>query len=206
MIKKIKILLVIASLALTLSLMSNTYSRYVAGATGNLDMVFAKWQILVNDTDITGNNSSAINLVPVIDENANVATNKIAPSTKGHFDIVIDPSNVDLSFDYAINLSVTNDDMPDLMITKYAILDEDYIDNDEITTTPIDNNMINGNLDYNNEIENFAFEPFTIRVYFEWYDGVDEQMTDEDDTAIGNKAATEDIPLEITATINFNQK
>ena len=206
MIKKIKILLVIASLALTLSLMSNTYSRYVAGATGNLDMVFAKWQILVNDTDITGNNSSAINLVPVIDKNANVATNKIAPSTKGHFDIVIDPSNVDLSFDYAINLSVTNDDMPDLMITKYAILDEDYIDSDEITTTPIDNNMINGNLDYNNEIENFAFEPFTIRVYFEWYEGVDEQMTDEDDTAIGNKAATEDIPLEITATINFNQK
>ena len=206
MIKKIKILLVIASLALTLSLMSNTYSRYVAGATGNLDMVFAKWQILVNDTDITGNNSSAINLVPVIDENANVATNKIAPSTKGHFDIVIDPSNVDLSFDYAINLSVTNDDMPDLMITKYAILDEDYIDSDEITTTPIDNNMINGSLDYNNEVENFAFEPFTIRVYFEWYEGVDEQMTDEDDTAIGNKAATEDIPLEITATINFNQK
>ena len=206
MIKKIKILLVIASLALTLSLMSNTYSRYVAGATGNLDMVFAKWQILVNDTDITGNNSSAINLVPVIDENANVATNKIAPSTKGHFDIAIDPSNVDLSFDYAINLSVTNDDMPDLMITKYAILDEDYIDSDEITTTPIDNNMINGSLDYNNEVENFAFEPFTIRVYFEWYEGVDEQMTDEDDTAIGNKAATEDIPLEITATINFNQK
>ena len=55
---KCKILLIIASLALTLSLMSNTYSRYVANTTGNVDIAFANWQILVNDNDILAQNTS----------------------------------------------------------------------------------------------------------------------------------------------------
>ena len=103
MVKKFKILLVIMSLAVTLSIMSNTFSRYVSGATGNIDMAFSKWQILVNQVDITDGSSSSIDLVPVIEENDNVATNTVAPGTKGYVDIDIDPTNVDVSFDYSIN-------------------------------------------------------------------------------------------------------
>ena len=44
MLKKIKVLILIASLAITLSLMSNTYSRYVASSNGNVEIEFAKWQ------------------------------------------------------------------------------------------------------------------------------------------------------------------
>ena len=96
--------------------------------------------------------------------------------------------------------------MPDLMITKYAILDKDYIDGDEITTTNIENNVINGTLDFDKETENYKFEPFTIRVYFEWYEGLDEQMNDEQDSKIGNDASINDTKLQIQATINFEQK
>lgn len=204
--KKFKILLLLISLSLTLGLMSNTYSRYVANTTGDVEIAFAKWQILLNNEDITSGTTSTLDITPVIEENQNIENNTIAPSSKGYFDVNIDPSNVGVSFNYKIDLKVLNEDMPDLMITKYAILDKDYIDGDEITTTNIENNVINGTLDFDKETENYKFEPFTIRVYFEWYEGLDEQMNDEQDSKIGNDASINDTKLQIQATINFEQK
>ena len=205
MIKKVKILLVILSLAITLNLMSNTFSRYVSKATGNIDMAFSKWQILVNNVDITSNTSSSIDLTPVLEENSNIATNTIAPSSKGYVDIDIDPTNVDVSFDYSINLEVKNEEVKDLLITDYAILDNNYIEGDQIETIPLEKNSINETLLYDNTIDNFKFEPFTVRIYFEWYEGENEQLDDTQDTEIGTKAANENTPLEITASINFEQ-
>ena len=123
---RIKILSIFIPLCLMLCFMSNTYSRYVADTTGNLKMSFAQWQILVNNEDITSNASSSVILNPVIDENKYVENNKIAPSSTGYFDIIIDPSNVDVAFNYSITLDVVNEDIPDLIITKYAILDNNY--------------------------------------------------------------------------------
>lgn len=205
MIKKVKILLVILSLAITLNLMSNTFSRYVSKATGNIDMAFSKWQILVNNVDITSNTSSSIDLTPVLEENSNIATNTIAPSSKGYVDIDIDPTNVDVSFNYSINLEVKNEEVKDLIITNYAILDQNYIEGDQIETIPLEDNTINETLLYDNTIDNFKFEPFTVRIYFEWYEGENEQLNDDEDTEIGTKAANENTPLEITASINFEQ-
>lgn len=204
--KKFKILLLLISSSLTLGLMSNTYSRYVANTTGDVELAFAKWQILLNNEDITNGATSTLDITPVIEENQNIENNTIAPSSKGYFDVNIDPSNVGVSFNYKVDLKVLNEDMPDLMITKYAILDKDYIDGDEITTTNIENNIINGTLDFDKETENYKFEPFTIRVYFEWYEGLDEQMNDEQDSKIGNDASINDTKLQIQATINFEQK
>lgn len=204
--KKFKILLLLISSSFTLGLMSNTYSRYVANTTGDVELAFAKWQILLNNEYITNGTTSTLDITPVIEENQNIENNTIAPSSKGYFDVNIDPSNVGVSFNYKIDLKVLNEDMPDLMITKYAILDKDYIDGDEITTTNIENNVINGTLNFDKETENYKFEPFTIRVYFEWYEGLDEQMNDEQDSKIGNDASINDTKLQIQATINFEQK
>ena len=198
---KFKILMVISSLAFTLSLMSNTYSRYVADVDGDIELLFAKWQILVNDSDITNNTTTSINITPVMEENVNVADNTIAPSSKGYFDIEVDPSNVGVSFNYNITLDVVNENLPDLIISKYAILDSDYIEGDQITTTTILNNIINGTVDYTDTLE-----PFKIRVYFEWYEGADEVMDDTTDTNIGYEATLNDTSLLVNATISFEQK
>ena len=199
---KCKILFIIASLALTLSLMSNTYSRYVANTTGNLDMAFSNWQILVNEIDIIEENSSTIQISPVLLENENIAVNKVAPSTEGYFDINIDPTNVDVSFNYQVNIEVLNENIPDLMITKYAILDDTYTVGDEIVLENLENNTVSGNLKYQ---QGNTFKPFTIRIYFEWYDEADGVMTDEMDTEVGHQAATENTTLQIAATIKFEQ-
>lgn len=201
---KVKFLIVLLSLSITLSLTSNTYSRYVADTTGNLEVSFTNWQILVNETDITSNANSSITLTPIIEENSNIAKNKIAPTSTGYFDIDIDPSNVELSFDYAITLAVENENIPDLMITKYALLNSTDTEEDALEVTNIDGNVIEGSLQYDNSVDDFNFEPFIIRIYFEWYEGIDETMDDEADSLIGTNAQNE--TLRINANIEFSQK
>ena len=201
--RKFKIILLILSLSLTLSYMSNTYSRYVADATGNLEVLFAKWQILVNGQDIEDQTTSSIRLTPVIDANDNVAQGKIAPSSKGHFDIVINPENVDVSFEYAIQLAVLNENMPDIMVTKYSILDNDYVEGTTLDIEDIQNNEIIGSFDYT---QGKKYETFIVRVYFEWYEGTSELMNDEADTAVVTALTDENDSLDIEAKIQFKQK
>lgn len=201
MTKKVRVLLLIMSLSLTLSIMSNTYSRYIADATGNVEVLFSKWQIMVNNSDITSNASSTIELVPVIEENVNIKANTIAPSSKGYFDIDIDPTNVGVSFNYTISLDVLNENMPDLMITKYSIIDSTYMEGDNIQINTLNSNTITGTLNYDNSV----YQPFTIRVYFEWFEGNGELMNDAQDTLVAT--STDITPsLNITANISFEQK
>ena len=206
--KRICFVLLLMSCSLCLCFMSSTYSRYVAGTTGNIDILFAKWQILINDQDITSENTSNISITPTIEQNENVKENTIAPTSKGYFDIDIDPTNVDVSFKYTINLNINNEEIPDLMITKYTILPNDYEEGDTIEYTTLQENIITNNLIYDNETENFNFDPFTVRIYFEWYEGEEEQMNDEADTEIGLEAAEaeeEDLTFTINANITFQQ-
>ena len=191
--KKIKIIFLLLSLSLTMAFMSDTYSRYVADTTGDIEVQFAKWQILVNTQDITSGEAKSIDLQPVVIENEHVAANTFAPSSKGYFDIAVDPTNVNVSFGYNISLEVLNKNMPDLMITQYSYLDKNGVEGDK---SDIDNtNNVDGLIEnaiekqvlYNKEK---PFEPFTIRIYFEWFEGEGEKQDDKADTAIGLNAAS----------------
>ncbi len=205
MLKKISFILMLISFSICLGLMSSTYSRYVADTTGNIEVLFAKWQILVNENNITDSSSSSITFVPVIEENENIASNTVAPTSKGYFDIDINPTNVDVSFKYNISLGIENENIPDLMITKYAIFNDSYDEEDPLEIITLTDNTITNNLIYDKDTESFSFEPFTIRIYFEWYEGIDEQMNDSDDTVVGHLAALEDTTFKMNAHINFEQ-
>lgn len=205
MLKKVRFILVFISLSVCLCFMSSTYSRYVADATGNIEVLFAKWQILVSDTDITNNASSTISFVPVIEENENVSSNKIAPGSKGSFDIDIDPTNVEVSFSYSIDLGIENENMPDIKITGYSIVPKDYIEGDPLDVVTLEQNQITDTLNFDKQTEQFQFEAFTIRVYFEWYEGEEELMDDETDSNVGLLAASEGTTLAMSANISFEQ-
>ena len=204
--KKIKIILILLTISVTLSYMSDTYSRYVISANNNVDISFSSWQILINDFDITNNTNNTLEITPVIEESKDIKANTIAPSSKGYFDILINPSNVELSFNYTVDLKILNENLPDILISKYAILDEDYNEKDEITTTAIEENKIKGSLTFDNNTENFKFKPFIIRIYFEWFEGENEQMDDQKDTEVTNDALNNNTKLQIEANITFEQK
>ena len=90
MMKKIKVILLLISLSVCLGLMSGTYSRYVASTKSDINASFSKWQIFVQNFDITNNETSNITLEPIIEENQHVNAGTVAPSSKGYFDIDID--------------------------------------------------------------------------------------------------------------------
>ena len=204
--KKICFILFLISCSFCLCYMSNTYSRYVTGTTSNIDMSFAKWQILVNNQDITNQNNSSISFIPTIEANENTKANTIAPTSKGYFDIDIDPGNVDVSFRYQIDLTVDNEDIPDLIVTKYAVLDNSYQEGDDINYTTLVNNTISEDMLFDNTTQNFAFQPFTVRIFFEWLeDDEDELMDNDSDTEIGISAADDDISFSISANAVFEQ-
>ena len=188
---KFKILIVFVTLAFSLSIMSNTYSRYVADATGDVELTFAKWQILVSEEDITDGEEHTIGITPTILENTNVAAGKLAPTSVGYYDIEIDPTNVETSFNYTINI-LDIENMPDMLITKYEIIDS--LGNS--TEYSINNNTITDTVNYSDSLD-----IFTIRIYFEWYDAEDNQMSDEDDTLISLEES-----VNILTNISFEQK
>ena len=205
--KKIKIILILLTLSVTLSFMSDTYSRYVVNTNSNVEMTFANWQILVNETDITNGTTTSLAITPVIEESEHVKSNTIAPSSKGYFDILINPSNVEVSFNYQVNFKVLNENLTDIKILKYAILDENYVEGEtKIESQDIVDNTITGSLTYDNQTENFTYKPFTIRVYFEWYEGEGETMDNKQDSEIGLDAATNSTKLQIQTTLKFEQE
>ena len=187
--KRIKILIAFVALAFSLSIISTTYSRYVADANGDVALTFAKWQILVNEEDITSGNVESIDITPTIVENDNVASGKLAPSSLGYYDIEIDVSNVETSFDMHITLD--NDDMADLKITSYSIDDGEEID--------IEDGQIDESFDYDDDLETI-----NIRIYFEWYDvdDGDSEMDNEDDTAF----VSNNEEITITTNLSFEQR
>ena len=217
MTKKIKIILLLISMSVCLGLMSSTYSRYVANTTSDINASFSKWEILVQNTDITSNGTSSITIEPIIQGNDHVADGTLAPSSKGYFDINIDPTNVDVSFNYNISLDIVDGELlPDLMITKYVIIyDGDTEEQSQVEY--VVGSTISDTLYYQNktlldeeepiieEEESFSFKPFTIRVYFEWYEGDNQEMDNAEDTEICTLAVTEDVSFYMTAQISFTQ-
>ena len=194
---KFKVLIVFAILAFALSIVSNTYSRYVAAAEESIDLALANWQILLNDEDITSSSSSIGTINPVILENENVANNKLAPSSVGYFDIDIDASFVEISFNYNIKIN-KNEVLNDLLITKYKVIEEGT-NPEETDYINVINNEINGTVDYSDEA---SAKSFKIRVFFEWFDDVNEESDDESDTEIVKNNSS----LTLDATIKFTQK
>ena len=206
MLKKVCFIFLLISASVCVSLMSSTYSRYVADTTGNIDISFAKWQILVNDSDIISQKDSTISFTPVMVENENVAANTFAPASEGYIDIEIDPTNVEVSFNYKIDLSVDSKEVTDLKITKYAIAETDYIETEEDLEFIEENvNSITNDMIFDNNAKEFKFNKFIVRVYFEWVEGENETMDDEADSLVGNAAATSDLTFKVNANITFEQ-
>ena len=184
---KIKFFIALISLVYCISLIQDTYAKYVSSASGNATMSIARWNILVNDTDIKNNSNFTNTITPVFEGNENIANNVIAPTSTGYFDIVLDGANADVSFNYTINLEVDEtSDVSDLVIEKYTI----GSDPTEYTYDgTISNNIILTDIN----------KTISYRFYVTWNDSETASMDNVGDTlAAGGKA-------KIAVSINFIQ-
>lgn len=203
---KIRLLLFVLFLSLFLVAAKSTYARYATSTTGEANLNMAQWQISVNNQNITENYNTQLSFTPVIEENENVKSGTVAPGSTGYFDIQINPEKVDVSFSYNIMLQLPEDSVvSDLKITHYAIIPSGQDDN-SIQKIPYTGSSIENVLKYDNQTSNFKFSPFTVRVYFEWYDGQDDLMDDAADTEVSQKVNnSEDVNFNILASLSFKQ-
>ncbi len=203
---KIRLLLFVLFLSLFLVAAKSTYARYATSTTGEANLNMAQWQISVNNQNITENYNTQLSFTPVIEENENVKSGTVAPGSTGYFDIQINPEKVDVSFSYNIMLQLPEDSVvSDLKITHYAIIPSGQDDN-SIQKIPYTGSSIENVLKYDNQTSNFKFSPFTVRVYFEWYDGQDNLMDDAADTEVSQKVNnSEDVDFNILASLSFKQ-
>lgn len=103
-IKKQKIILIVLFLIISaILLFGYSYSKYITQVNGKGVIDVAKWAFLVNGETASITN---LNLAQTYRADTLVA-NKIAPGTKGSFDIVIDTTGSDVGIDY--NVAFTNE-------------------------------------------------------------------------------------------------
>lgn len=172
--RKITFLLALLALFYCVSLIQSTYAKYLSTADADTNITIARWNILVNNQDISQNSNFSGVLEPTFTGNENIKEGVIAPTATGYFDVTLDGSTTDVSFSYDISLSEADDNtVTDLKITKYEIDGQSYTYN-----SPINGNILLSD-------QNRAL---TVRVYVEWVDQTDDEtMTNVDDTTAANE-------------------
>ena len=165
-----------------------TYAKYRKQITTEVNANVASWNIKINDEAIANKKKLANSITPIFDENEYVKANTLAPGVTGHFDIIIDSSNVDVDFTYEITASLAEDtDLKDFKITGYEL-------NDSGTINKYDSS-ITGDLVKNTKNTK-------IRFYVAWVDDDTNEMDNSEDTTY----AVNHTNVIYNLTIKFTQK
>lgn len=189
-IKKWQLIVAICALIICITQIQQTYAKYLDTKDGDTEFTVASWKILVNNQDITEAATMSSLIHPIYLENENIKDGVIAPGRKGYFDLLIDSSNTDVSFQYNISISNSeNSTVKDLVITGYQI--------NQSTIIPVQNQMSNiQNTIYYNDPN----KENNIRVYFEWIDGDGQTMDNTSDTNASIQGENAKLKVNLTFT------
>lgn len=200
--KLVAITLLIVMIALVL--VASTYAKYTSQVSGSDTAQIAKWEWKINNNDLTKEQKTFdFNLFDTISDTdgnneADVKTGKIAPGTKGQFQIKVDNLS-EVNANYNLTINATKGKSISNAKIEYSIIGTDEAGDwtEDITTFNITNEKL--------AMENGTN---TRTIYWRWaYSTSTEQ--DEYDTNVGFDAgkATNDADKSITvnAILNFTQ-
>ena len=170
--RKINIFVALISLWLLLSMVQDTYAKYISSANANTTFTIATWAFNINQQDVLSNSNFSNTITPVFLTNNNIREGVIAPTSEGYFDLLIDASNTDVSFTETITVTnANNNPITDLRITGYSV-NSGPINEFDTTTHSISTDHL---LDDPDKVNSY-------RIYIQWYDGEDERMDNAADT------------------------
>ncbi len=172
--RKIILLFAFISLLICIGTTASTYAKYFSVKEGKIGSQIKVWDIKINNENIKNGQILQKKINATIEPNKNIAENKIAPGSKGQFTIVIDYTNVELSFNYQLSMG-ENDNLKDLKIYKLEVDGQEITANngaeinDNVIVSPTDTNKVK-----------------TINVFIEWNDDetTGATMDNEADTQI----------------------
>lgn len=172
-------------------MVQETYSKYNTSAFGSASMSIARWQIVVNGQDVVQSSYLTNTITPTIMSSDHVKEGVMAPRSVAYFDLVLDYSKVDTSFEYNIVTTVPQAEaVSDLKVTGYS--------ENGGSIVPVNGAISNltGTV-----LLTETQRTKTIRIYTTWEDSVTETMDNAADTdaSLTNKKAV------INVLINFKQ-
>ena len=189
--KKCILLIILIAILTLVFFLIQIFAKYLTSASGDTSMNVARWNILVNDVSIKNNTDISNTLAPVFPGSEHIASNIIAPTAEGYFDLNFDFSDADVSFEYEISTTVDeNSVVKDLVTTGYSIDDGEKITFDEVNSPIKDTILLTD-----------AIQTRKIRVYVKWNDDETATMDNVADTI----ATTSETPALLHVNISFTQ-
>ena len=190
-IKKIYLLYICIILLLIFSIIQ-IYAVFQSEVSGSINIVNGVWQIKVNNTDISNGTNKEFRVNEIeVQNNEHVKPGNLAPGLSGTFDILIDPTNTDVSIKYDISLNQENLTNKNISIKsiKEANKGAELVRTGENTFTGIITlDEIKKRITNNIEVE------------VEWKDN---EETNKEDIEIGSKS--EDYKLDIPIIVHVSQ-
>lgn len=171
--KKLIFILACISLGISLFFIVDVYAKYVTSANGNANIAIARWNIKINQLSIKNNTDFSSVITPIFPGNDNIASDIIAPTAEGYFDISFDFSAADVSFIYNISISSNeNSVVQDLVATGYSIDGGPVVEFNDSNRIISDTILYTDNIDTRN-----------LRIYITWDDtSADATMDNAADT------------------------
>ena len=191
--KKVILLLAFLSLFISMYFIQDTYAKYLTRANTDVTGAIARWNIVVNDTVIRNGDTLNNIITPIFAGTQHIKEDVIAPTVTGYFDLILDSSDVDVSYTYNISIE-RNDDLPDFIVTGYSV--------DSGTTVAVDTNVATPTIS-NNVLLTDTTRIHTIRVFIAWNDdSATETMNNAADTVV--PSTLDEVTLQVN--MNFIQK
>ncbi|MDO5555543.1 MAG: hypothetical protein Q4G09_02495 [Clostridia bacterium] len=195
--RKIIVFLFCISIFISLIFIIDIYAKYLSATNGTATIPIARWNIVVNNNSIRNGSDISNSIQPIFPGNNNIASNIIAPTAEGYFDLNFDFSSADVSFRYDILVEPNeNSSVLDLIPTCYSI------DNGPLINLNSDSNTITDTILYSSNISTR-----TIRIYVMWDDSNTSLMNNIQDTqaAISTSSnALIDVSISLTQVADSN--
>ena len=202
--KKLLRILVLIMLIITLFQIANMYALYKDQLEGDYTSLLGVWSIKVNETDISsGDENLTFNMTEdnlIYLDSEHVKSQTMAPGTQAYFEIVIDPTNTDVSVLYTLNIkldAVTTAKLKLVNVENYfqkpgeteQLTNDDVYTNNETNVHEAIIPLARINDKYINH----------VRLYFEW------ENIEENNASDSELGQTEDAKISIPLEINLKQ-
>jgi hypothetical protein len=197
--KKIKEILsafLIIMLIVTILVINRTYALFESMKEFNINMDIAKWNIAVNNLTVGGNQEDKFlikNLV--LDANSNVVAGKVAPGSKGTFDVEIDFRDTDVSVKCEMEIDESRMRNAGLKFNSYQFSDTSIT----TTSTPTGHMFIVPLTKIKGTGNSDTFK-LNVKIAFEW---INDETRNIADTMIG--VSTARTKLDIPVKMKFSQ-
>ena len=196
--RKIYILISLIMILFIIYQVTQTYAKYTSQGVANVMEQAGAWVIRVNNSDIASRNSTRQFQINSLTYTSNqyVLANKIAPSTSGYFEIIIDPSGSSVAIRYDVTLDLTELDDVDAINFDSAYVVVNGVETSGIVRT--------GEYTYSGTIslsDVIANNTTTARFYIAWEDDGTGQ-NDEEDSRLGVDREIEDLELPVSVVVS----